>query len=399
MKWFYTLFQILVLIVLLSNSVIVFVFSSDLIPVDQNLKYAIFFTTIVIQFLIVMAVVKMFFYEPIYKLKYYIQKFYAGQLKNQDIKIDTGINRDLNIVTTFFANTLNTLKNIKDEFIHGKAIKSEVDLGKEIQGKMLEKKLTPIPSLDVIVKSKPAGEIGWDSYDIIKQNDNYYIYVWDATGHGVWAWFIMIMVNALVSAFSKVYTSGAAILSKTNEILKPRVKANLLMSMLMIRWDEDKKQVFMTGAGHEYLMIYKQKLGKTFRIRSWGVALGMIKDISKLLWEKQIDFEPNDIIVMYSDGITEAINRPQKDDDAIMFGEDRLEKAINTSPNMDNTTHKSAGSVFNNITIELSSFMGYKHTQFDDVTLAVIHYKPKELWEDFHSAQEIKSDFITEWKW
>ena len=59
-----------------------------------------------------------------------------------------------------------------------------------------------------IVKSKPAWEIGWDSVMILLMNeDNYYIYVWDATGHWVWAWFIMIMVNALVSWFAKVYKS------------------------------------------------------------------------------------------------------------------------------------------------------------------------------------------------
>jgi|TARA_Y100001960_G_C14202990_1_gene600529 hypothetical protein len=57
-------------------------------------------------------------------------------------------------------------------------------------------------------------------------------------------------------------------LAKTNEVLKPRVKANLLMSLLMIRWDEQEKRMFMTGAGHEYLMIYKHDQNKCFRIKS-----------------------------------------------------------------------------------------------------------------------------------
>jgi hypothetical protein len=76
------------------------------------------------------------------------------------------------------------------------------------------------------------------------------------------------MVNTLISAFSKIYTSGAQILANTNEVLKPRVKANLLMSLLMLRWDDKNKKMFMTGAGHEYLMIYKQKQQKCFRIKS-----------------------------------------------------------------------------------------------------------------------------------
>jgi hypothetical protein len=58
----------------------------------------------------------------------------------------------------------------------------------------------------------------------------------------------MIMVNALISGFAKVFKHGHTILAKTNEVLKPRVKANLLMSLLMVRWNEQEKRLFMTGA-------------------------------------------------------------------------------------------------------------------------------------------------------
>lgn len=369
----------------------------NFLPDDNILKYSIFVTSIVIEFLIIMSLVKVFFYEPIFKLKYYIQQFVSGSLKNKKIHIKTWINRDLNIVIDFFTNTLNTLKNIKEEFIHGKTIKWEVELWKEIQWKMLSKKLIHVPSLDIIVQSKPAWEIGWDSYDIIQQDKNYYIYVWDATGHWVGAGFIMIMVNALVSGFSKIYKNGAAILVKTNEILKPRVKANLLMSLLMVRWDEEEKRLFMTWAGHEYLIIYKHQQKKSFRIKSGWVALWMIKDISKLLKEKEIQFEKNDVIIMYSDGITEAINRPNKDGTEIMFGEDRLQEAIEKAPDIIWKEYKSAQSIFNNITIELSKFMWYKHCQLDDITLAVIHYKWEDNTDD--NSHELSHDFITEWEW
>ncbi|MDR0772313.1 MAG: hypothetical protein LBF15_04735 [Candidatus Peribacteria bacterium] len=54
------------------------------------------------------------------------------------------------------------------------------------------------------------------------------------------------MINALVSSLSKIYKSGAEILTKTNEELKPRVKANLLMTMLLLRWNETEKRLFIT---------------------------------------------------------------------------------------------------------------------------------------------------------
>jgi hypothetical protein len=55
-----------------------------------------------------------------------------------------------------------------------------------------------------------------------------------------------MIVNALVSAFSKIIINSAEILSNTNIILKPRVKSNMLMTLLMVRWDEKEKKMFMT---------------------------------------------------------------------------------------------------------------------------------------------------------
>ena len=399
MRWFYTIFQTVILMILIANPLMYFFYWENFLGLNDKNRILTIAIVIVIEYIVIMYLIKKFFHGPIVKLEHTIKNFLVWNLKDTNIDFKKTLNPHLNYSLSFFSKTLNTLKNIKDEFIHGKEIRSEVDLWKEIQWKMLTKQLLDIPSLDVIVKSKPAWEIGWDSYDIIKEWSNYYIYVWDATGHWVWAWFIMIMVNALISWFSKVYKNWAQILSKTNEILKPRVKANLLMSLLLIRWDSEKRKIYMTWAGHEYLMIYKYNKKKTFRIKSGWVALWMIKDISNLLKEKEILFEENDVIVLYSDWITEAINKPKKDWNEEMFLENRLEESINNAPNVNWWDYKSARSVFNNITMDLSKFMWYKHVQLDDVTLAVVHYKWKKYDKDKDFSEDIAEEYITEWNW
>jgi hypothetical protein len=58
--------------------------------------------------------------------------------------------------------------------------------------------------------------------------------------------FVMMMVNALISAFSKLMINSALILAGANEILKPRIKSNMLMTLLMIRWDESTKKMYMS---------------------------------------------------------------------------------------------------------------------------------------------------------
>ena len=400
MRYFFLIFQTTIFLMLVFSWPILVVFCADFLSKMSDLRKFIFLLSIVIfEYFIIIYFVKRFYHNPIKKLELTLKHFLIGNLKDSDIQLDKTLNPHLNYVLAFFNKTINTLKNIKDEFIHGKEIKWEVELAKEIQEKILTKKMINVPSLNIISDSRPAWEIGWDSHDIIRQWDNYYIYVWDATGHWVWAWFIMVMVNALVSSLSKIYKSWAEILTKTNEELKPRVKANLLMTMLLLRWDEKEKRLFMTWAWHEYLMIFKQSTWKVYRLKTGWVALWMIKDISQLIKEREIKFEKWDIAVLYSDWITEAINKPKRDWNEELFWEKRLEEAILKAPNMPQERYKSARSVFNNITISLSHFMWYKYTQLDDVTLTVVQYKPDNYDGGKDFKKEIPEEFITEWYW
>lgn len=398
-KIFYEIAFNLILFIILSLPVLSYFLILWLNINIEKIWILIFSIIIIIQLLLIIFLIKKSFWEPLNELNQTIREFMSGSNKNKDIKINTNIlNPQVRFTLSFFDFILNSIKNIKNEFLSGKAIKSEVQLATELQEKLLNKKLEKIPSIEVIAKSKPAGEIGWDSYDVIKEWDNYYIYVWDATWHWVWAGFVMVMVNALISWFAKIFKSWSQILWYTNEIIKPRIKSNILMTLLMIRWDQNQKRLFMTWAWHEYLLIYKHKLNKCFMVKSWWMALWMTKNIHKILKEQEIKFEENDIIVMYTDWITEAINQNLKDWNEQMFTEKRLIEAINQAPNVNWQNFKSAKSVFNNITIELSKFMWYKYRQYDDITLVVLHYKwEKEIENDF--TLEIPKEFITEWNW
>lgn len=127
-------------------------------------------------------------------------------------------------------------------------LRSEVELAADIQKHVLKKAYPTVPTLEIMADTKSASEVGGDSYDIIQEGANTYIYIGDVTGHGVASGFVMMVVNALISGFSKMVENSALILSKTNEILKPRVKSNMLMSLLMIRWNEETRKLYMTGA-------------------------------------------------------------------------------------------------------------------------------------------------------
>jgi serine phosphatase RsbU (regulator of sigma subunit) len=78
----------------------------------------------------------------------------------------------------------------------------------------------------------------------------------------------MMTVNALISALSLGELNGATILANTNKILKPRVKQNMMMSCVMLRWDATHKAMYYTGAGHEYILVYKAREQKVYKVKT-----------------------------------------------------------------------------------------------------------------------------------
>lgn len=385
------LFFIFVLLFLIIDGI--FLFGDSLLPPDLSAllqgNTAYISIIAILEILTLSGLAYLTSIKPVRSLKKEIAFFLTGSKQGGTLTVGN-VNPDVRFVINFFNKSLEILKNFKEEFKAGRILKSEVEFASEIQRHVLQKRTVVVPSIDIVADTKSATEVGGDSYDIIAQEDNYYIYIGDVTGHGVASGFVMMIVNALISGFSKIVESSADILAKTNEIVKPRVKSNILMTLLMIRWNEREKKMYMTGAGHEYLIVYKASQNKAFKIKSGGVALGMTKNISKILKETQIAVEKDDIIVLYTDGITEARNGKYESD--MMLGIDRLMEIIEHAP------VKTAQGVFNNITIELSKFMGYGHRQFDDITLISMHYKGDRIIEN-NVSPEIPSQFITEWNW
>ncbi len=348
---------------------------------------------IVIQLPILYAIVHLAYIGPIQKLNQSIARFYTGTDDEPDIKAKAWSKWMTNIIS-FFVKSLQILRVFKQELRDGRKLRSEVEIASEIQRHVIASEDTVIPSLEIALATSPASEVGGDSIDIILgKDDNYYVYVGDVTGHGVPSGFVMMMVNALISAFVTEETNGAKILSETNRILKPRIKQNMMMTCVMLRWNEREKKLYYTGAWHEYLLVYKVAEGKVYKVKSGGVALGMVRDSSKVLVEQQILFERNDVIILYTDGITEA--RYRSEQNWLLFGIDRLVESIMKLP------VRSAGNIFRQITIDLSAFMWYKHKQFDDVTLFVA----KLLWPDEKGStlndipSKIDVSNITEWNW
>lgn len=391
---FHKFFFIIVVILTIIDTIIV-AGAFGLPPISSLLQdnLAIYVAIVGIQIPLMYYIVYRSYIAPIQSLTQWIAKFYTWLDDTPDVAVSSW-SKWVNDVTLFFQKSLQILRVFKDELRDWRKLRSEVEIASEIQKQSISQEDDIMPGLDIAVWICSASEVGGDSLDVIKGiNWNYYLYVWDVTGHWVPSGFVMMMVNALISAFSLKSLSGAEIIAETNKILKPRIKQNMMMTAVMLRWDSIAKKMYFTGAGHEFILVYKAKEKIVYKIKTWGLAIGMMKDISRVVKEQQIAFEKDDILVLYTDGITEA--RYRSEQNGMLFGVDRITESIMK------LAVPTPESVFRQLTLDISAFMGYKHKQYDDITLAVVWYTPE--WQDSKILMDIPSRIdptsITEWNW
>ncbi len=270
---------------------------------------------------------------------------------------------EIGVIAHFFNEVTKNFEKISNQLREGKRMMSELEIASQIQREILPAESPSVDGLTIVAKTRPAVELGGDNFDFIKHKENTYIYIGDVTGHGVPAALIMMMVNTLIHTLVNVYENAYDIVVNTNSQLKSRIKSTMFMTMLMLKWNSVTKKMTYVGAGHEHILIYRARTGECEARVSGGIALGMIPDNSKIVKEIELPLMKDDVIILYSDGVTEARNMAGE-----MFGLDRLKKAVELySPQ-----YGPEGIVFH-IARDFSRFV-QEHIQEDDVTLMAIRF-------------------------
>jgi phosphoserine phosphatase RsbU/P len=335
-----------------------------------QIKSASLNLVLIVLAVILLAVLLLFIFDvviPVGRVTKQITNLLTGKnyKRIEPITID-----EVGVITHFFNEITRDLEKISYDVRERRRMSSELDIASQIQKDVLPKEVPEAPALDIVAKTRTASEVGGDTFNFIPSADNnqLFIYIGDVTGHGVPAGLIMMMVDTLVNAIiSRGVTNGRELVIYTNKLLTPRINARLFMTSVVLRWDKLHQKMYYTGAGHEHILIYHTKTEKVDAVRSGGIALGMIPDVSQIAQEQEIPLEIGDTIVLYSDGITEAKNKTGE-----MYGLDRLVESVRK-----NGYRPSAENVFDGVTKEFANFVG-EYVQIDDITMIVIRYRGNE---------------------
>jgi len=243
--------------------------------------------------------------------------------------------------TIIIATSITFLKHklIHNEFEARKQVKSardqlwgEMELAKKIQTSLIPTRIE-LDGFDALGYMRPASEVGGDYFDIIQAGNRQYAVIGDVSGHGVTSGLIMMMAQTVLHSIitSERFSSPSDILSHANLTLTENIQKlgeEKYMTMKLLELHPSGKIKF-TGA-HLNSIIFRSKTGTTEYLESKGFWLGMEEKIKDFLIEGEITLSNNDVILLYTDGLTESVD-PQNN----LFGLEYLSEILKNNGQKD----------------------------------------------------------------
>ncbi len=319
-------------------------------PFNDTLKYVMFINILGL-ILASIGSWKLTLYQikPIKLLENGVEAIKQGDLKHQ---VEVTSNDELGNLTLAFNEMIGSLREKK-------RLDEELEIGRQIQMGLLPETGAEVLGMKVCGKQISAKEIGGDYFDFIPKGRNRLITViGDVAGKGVPAGLIMVMARTIIHSTIN-YANTKRVIDTLNKVIATE-KSRKFMTMIYFSWDNSKKKLFYTAAGHEYILIYRAATKTCEAIRSGGMALGMIPDLSNITEEKTLTLEPEDKVILYTDGVTEAHNEKN-----MMFGKDSLISIVESYGN------EKPEDLLEIIFEKVQNFMG-KQEQYDDITAIVM---------------------------
>ena len=242
-----------------------------------------------------------------------------------------------------------------------KKMEQELALAGEVQASFLPSELADTPGWQLAATLKPARETSGDFYDVIPlPNGRLGILVADVVDKGAGAALFMALSWTLIRTYAAEYPSRPElVLSAVNHRILADTHANQFVTAFYGILDPVSGTLTYCNAGHNPpVLLSAQKESVVQGLSRTGMALGVVEDTT---WEQgTIQFAPGDVLVLYTDGLTDAQNRQ-----GAFFGEERLLEVARAN------LFRSAQEMQEALIAEVHEFVG-DAPRFDDVALMVV---------------------------
>jgi sigma-B regulation protein RsbU (phosphoserine phosphatase) len=238
---------------------------------------------------------------------------------------------------------------------------AELAVAADIQKSFLPEKIPSLNGFDIAATTIPAKEVGGDFYDFILQDGNLQFVIADVSGKGVPAALFMALSRTIVRACAVPLERAAERLSCANNMIvadSGSGTSGMFVTLFFASLNKKERSLVYANAGHNPPMLFRAAARGIESMDVTGAALGMMADME--YEQRQVALESGDILLLYTDGIVEAMNGKGE-----LYGQERLKSSLAA------TTEFSAQGILDSILHDLRQFTKGEE-QSDDITAVVI---------------------------
>lgn len=212
-----------------------------------------------------------------------------------------------------------------EEQIDKERMEEELSIAKSIQQGLLPDPVPEIPGTDLAAKTVSSREVGGDYFDVATTPDGSTILsIADVTGKGVPAALLMANLQSMLHVLLPVEISLHEATERMNSIIFKNTPADKFITFFWAKYDSQKRVLNYVNAGHNAPLLLRKGSDKFEELSEGGLLLGAMESILPYA-ETEIQLNPEDLLVCYTDGVSEAspVNREEEE-----FGEERLQRSI-----------------------------------------------------------------------
>lgn len=205
-------------------------------------------------------------------------------------------------------------------------LEREMRIATSIQTGILPRQVE-VQGLEISALMAPATEVGGDYYDVIPHADGCWFGIGDVAGHGLSAGLVMLMLQSAIGGLTRQNPSAlpSEVLPAVNDLLVDNIRCRLLsdehITLTLLRYHRSGRIVH--AGAHEDILVHRASTGRVERIQTPGTWLGISAELGGALEDHEFVLESGDVMLLFTDGITEARNRRDE-----MFGLQRLTELL-----------------------------------------------------------------------
>jgi len=232
---------------------------------------------------------------------------------------------DLWDVAESFNQMAEDLSRARELEIEKERMEGELAIARSIQSRLLPAESPTFPRADLAGLSLPAREVGGDYYDVLKLSDHEVgLIVADVSGKGVGAALLMSSFRAALLSQDLRVHGPAVTMQRINGFLHRSIEPGRFVTAFLCVLDVGRGRISYANAGHNQPLLVRAT-GEISMLREGGLVLGMFGDTPYR--QVDIDVDPGDLLVLYTDGLTEAVNEEEE-----FYGEERLIDCLRRHP-------------------------------------------------------------------